>query len=657
MSENHVTEQLSEADSDPGPHTGHDPATESNTDTYQDQVEHVDLKGGVLGEAADGKSAEDTAKDDMFVDCPDELTTFDGRQKEEEGAAIENEGDIDKSEENQVMHQQQSHFVELSNGEGDGYPTGELEQLRLSLEKAVAEKESIVKEYQEEKETVSQGVFDLHYRLKTLTCQQQSLPNEDEVGVREVTDVPLREMVKECLEFVKTASEERPKSEATISNLHELISVKDREIEDLNAKVAQLTVSNESLQVSSEAQLEKDRHLDIVIDKMISSLATVVNQEQVLDNSISGKIVYIEEGTTLLIEKYNQILSDIYQLGQSFSEVGLDAREQEYGNILVDARGGLMELKRKEAELVQKLSHLEDENRKLAEELDKESVMIGTLNTELGNVKTELEQEKVRCANTREKLSMAVTKGKALVQQRDSLKISMADKSSELEKCLIELQEKSAALEAAELTKEELARSENMTTMLVDDRNTLKGAFLELCKLKEALSLVDLPEPVSSSDLESQMNWLTDSFHKARDDMYILQQEISTIKEASMNYIDRLSISLLLELQEKDYLQSELTDLRFKYEELVDKNHQISSEKDQIVRMDQGLMLYEDILEEEMQIRSDVNKLSNELKVASEEITALKEERSSLLNDLERSEEKTAMLRDKLSMAVKKGRD
>ncbi|KAJ1388317.1 hypothetical protein SESBI_39228 [Sesbania bispinosa] len=138
--------------------------------SYLKQVEHVDLKDGVLGEAADGNSAEDTAKDDMFVDCPDELTTFAGRQKEEEGAATENEGDIDKSEENQVMHQQQSHFVELNNGEGDGYPTGELEQLRLSLEKAVAEKERIVKEYQEEKETVAQGVFDLHYRLKTLTC-------------------------------------------------------------------------------------------------------------------------------------------------------------------------------------------------------------------------------------------------------------------------------------------------------------------------------------------------------------------------------------------------------------------------------------------------------------------------------------------------------
>ena len=173
---------------------------------------------------------------------------------------------------------------------------------------------------QEERQTVTQGVLDLCCQLKTLTGQQ----NEAEVGDREVTDVSLREMIKECLEFVKTASEEQSNSETTINNLREHLSTKDREIEDLNAKLAQLMVSNESMQVSSEAQLEKDRNVEIVIDKMISSLATVVTREQVLDDSISGKIVYIEDGTIHLIDKYNQILSEIYQLGQSFSEVGLD---------------------------------------------------------------------------------------------------------------------------------------------------------------------------------------------------------------------------------------------------------------------------------------------------------------------------------------------
>ncbi|GAU16676.1 hypothetical protein TSUD_326260 [Trifolium subterraneum] len=668
MSENnHVEEQIS--DSDPQSNG----VTESNIDTDQNQVNHVDVKDEVLGETEDGKSVEDTARDDMFVDCPDELITFDGKQKEEEAVAAENEDE--KEGESQILNQQQSQFVDLV----DNGVVGEAEQLRLKLENAVAEKESVVVEYQDR------------------------------------------------------------------------VFARDREIENLNAKVSQLMLSNESLQDSTEVQLEEDSDIDIVIDKMISSLATVINQEQVLDNSRSGKIVYIEESTRVLIEKYNQILSEVYQLGQSCSEVGLDIREQEYGNILADARGGLLELKRKEDELVEKLSRLEGENQKLVEELDKERVVIDTLNTELGNVKGELEHEKVKSANTKEKLSMAVTKGKALVQQRDSLKASLADKSSELEKCLIELQEKSAALETAELIKEELAQSENMVASLktslqqnnsifeqveeilshaeldqpemldfperlrwlVDDRNIHKGAFLELYKLKESLSLLDLPESISSSDLESQMNWLIDSFTKAHNDIYVLQEEVSTIKEASVNYIDRLSISLLVESQEKDYLQSELTDLRFEYGEFVGKNHQNSLEKDQIVKMlvdfsglnmedegidqfsfntsmiidlcfqkikgqngnlskashidpelferiqsllyvrDQGLKLYEDILEEDMLIRSDV---SNELKVLSDEVIALKDERSSLLKDLERSEEKTGMLRDKLSMAVKKGK-
>ncbi|KAL1289882.1 golgin subfamily B member 1 isoform X1 [Arachis ipaensis] len=693
---------MSEADSDSGSNNGHDHAP--NGDSESTTSVAINQQGG----ANDGE-------DGMFVDCSDELITMDSKPSDnsnEEGAA----GDNDNGEEvNQVVHQE-GHFGELGSA-------GEVEQLRRSLELQ-----------QEEREAIAQGVIDLHLQLKALSSPK-SVQYEGEDGVREVVDVPLKEMIKESLELVKTASEDWPK------------------------------VSNDSLQVSTEAQLEKDHNIEIALDKMISSLGAVIDPWQLSDHSVSGKIVYIEEGTTLLIEKYNQILSEIYQLGQSFSEVGL---EQEHGNILLDARGGLLHFKRKESEFVEKLAHLEDENRKLVEELEKERVMIGELNSELGNTKAELEQEKIKCANTKEKLSMAVTKGKALVQQRDTLKTSLAEKSSELaeksselaeksselEKCLTELQEKSLALEAAEFIKEELARRDSVVESLqnsllqnstifeqveeilshveldrheisdvtekvrwlVDDRNVLKDAVQELHKLKDTLSLVDLPEHVSSSDLGSQMNWLRDSFHMARDDNRVLQEEISKINQASSNHIDRLSISLLLELQEKDYLQSELTDLRFKYKELVGMNHHLSLEKDQMVKMlvelsgvnledegidkspssttmiidlcfrklkelngpasgtsnidselferiqsflyvrDQGLILYEDILEEEMVIRSDLSKLSNELKVASEEITALKEERSSLMKDLERSEEKSSMLRDKLSMAVKKGK-
>jgi len=96
------------------------------------QGERVDLR-----DPDDEKSAEDTPRDrdDMFVDCPDELTG----QKDEEVATEKNEDDA--TEENEVMHEQQRHSVEMGNGGGDGHSPGQLEE-------ADAEKERILQEYQ-----------------------------------------------------------------------------------------------------------------------------------------------------------------------------------------------------------------------------------------------------------------------------------------------------------------------------------------------------------------------------------------------------------------------------------------------------------------------------------------------------------------------------
>ncbi|KAK9934496.1 hypothetical protein M0R45_021637 [Rubus argutus] len=67
-------------------------------------------------------------------------------------------------------------------------------------------------------------------------------------------------------------------------------------------------------------------------------------------------------------------------------------------------------------------------------------------------------------------------------------------------------------------------------------------------------------------------------------------------------------------------------------------------------------MLCHNILEEERLVKSEVNKLSEELRAVSQQVEALKEEKGSLLRDIERSEERNAMIREKLSMAVKKGK-
>ncbi|XWS22695.1 hypothetical protein CRYUN_Cryun29cG0058100 [Craigia yunnanensis] len=180
---------------------------------------------------------------------------------------------------------------------------------------------------------------------------------------------------------------------------------------------------------------------------------------------------------------------------------------------------------------------------------------------------------------------------------------------------------------------------------------------------------------------------------------------------------DHLSASLAAELTEKDYIQKELGDLTSKYEKVVEKVRQLSSEKDHMLRMledgsgimlrdqegieetssnlpmlidrcfekikeqksasletpfmdaelfeklqsllyvrDLELTLSEEILEEDMLVRSQLNDLSNQFTVTSQELFGLKEEKDVLQKDLERSEEKSGLLWEKLSMAVKKGK-
>ncbi|KAK9276127.1 hypothetical protein L1049_005658 [Liquidambar formosana] len=746
-----------------------------------DDARHLD--DSVQGDPDDVKVAEDAGKEDMFVDASEELSGYDGRNADTGKPQMVSTENIEWSmEQNRMM---ESRFHELENGAEVNQLVDELERLRAMLEKTVGEKEVLAKENKEERANFAKELANLRLQLKALT--DQPLPGENDGGLLdrlhkaemgdeeekiEVDETPLHAMINECSESLKSALEERLQNEGTLRELHAILYMKDQEIEDLNAKVTELSVARDvvvsyltsiqntgshSVELSSEVQFEKGQHIDSVINRMLDSLAAVVHQEELLDDSVAGKISHIEKSTSLLIENYNLFLSEIDQLRQCLIDAGSGLRvQEEFGMVFVAARDEFIELRRKEADFVGKLSHLEDKNKKLVEQLEKEKGMVKMVNAELGKTKMELEQEKTKCANVKEKLSLAVTKGKALVQQRDSLRQSLAEKTSSLEKCMVELQEKSSALGDAELSKEESVKSKNLAASLqealsqrdiilenleeilsetnipegvysvdmtekirwlVNERNVLKGVSLEFDKLRDAFSRVDLPEAVSSLELESQVGWIIESFYRAKNEIIKLQDVIARTGEAAHNKIDRLTSSLSAEIQEKDYLQMELDDLTRKYEGIVENQRQFSLEKDQIVRIlleasgitlddqegiyqtsadmlmlvdrclgkmkeqssasfesyrveaeiferiltllyvrDQELMLYEKILEEEVVERSEVNSLSNELRVASQELIALKGEKDSLRKDLDRSEEKSAVLREKLSMAVKKGK-
>ncbi|RZS11904.1 hypothetical protein BHM03_00043278 [Ensete ventricosum] len=131
----------------------------------------------------------------------------------------------------------------------------------------------------------------------------------------------------------------------------------------------------------------------------------------------------------------------------------------------------------------------------------------------------ELEQSEQRLSSVREKLSIAVAKGKGLIVQRDSLKQSLAENSSELEKCLHELQSKEAMLQEAEAklkSYSEVDRIEALESELSYIRNSataLRDSFLlkdsVLQRIEEVLEDLDLPEYFHSKDVVEKIELLS----------------------------------------------------------------------------------------------------------------------------------------------------
>lgn len=626
---------------------------------------------------------------------------------------------------------------------------------------------------QEEREASVQELLRICRQLKTATNQQSLLnvtgsqlngilhldgiEHMDENTL--VTNIALKDLVKECSQLVNRTLDERLQYEANIGELCINLSMKDQEIEYLNAKVVEFSVSDEavrsyanSIEESMKISSEKERDMEGTLDRMLASLNSVLNQQDLIENSLFDKKLHVERSTSLLVDNYNKILLEINQLQKCLSGPESDIIFTEFGTVLASARDQFIELKAKEVSNVEKMYHLEDENRRLADELNNHRLTVETVNAELEKAKSELEQERTRCINSKQKLTMAVTKGKALVQDRDALKQALAEKGRELEKYSIELQEKSNALEAAELIKVDLAKNENLVASLqqnllqrnavlesyediisqievprelnsmdsmerlkwlVDEKKVLEAILLEFHKLKDTLKLSDWPHLIAPYDLKSSVSWLKESFFQAKDEIMILQDELAKTKEAAHGEIDRISALLLIKLQEKDYLREELDDLLSKYEKVMIREHQTLLEKARIIKTlqeesgmttddggvnetfldlnllvcrcfqrikehacasakvsgehvecfenvltllyvsHQDLMLHDIILEEESYKLSNY---STRLSSISQELGEMKEENDSLHRDLQRSEEKYGMLREKLSLAVKKGK-
>ncbi|XP_051116162.1 trans-Golgi network-localized SYP41-interacting protein 1 isoform X2 [Andrographis paniculata] len=760
-------------------------------------VAQVDPTAQNSVKALDRKISEDVGRDDTFVDCPDEIETSDSQQNTDEK---DNQLDDQPNESNSGINVQKL--------------VTEIENLRDMNDNAVAEKERLAQEYEEERAELVRELTNLCYQLK-IPNEAQTMPGENVNGVVDhhavawdkITmgsgDSP-HDIISECSRLLKIVLEDHKQAVEKSREFDSVLYSKDQEIHLLNAKVAELSESVSTSKKEQLSQWYEVQYSEEIVNRILAMFNMMHRQDDQLDGSLTEKISKIEYFVTVLAEKYNNFLSESYQLREAMNEVGLEFRLTDEIETFSLARDKILELGRKEQNLHHELSSLEDENRKLTEQLEKQRLAAENLNEEIERLHAEVEQEKNRYSNTKEKLSIAVTKGKALVQHRDSLKQLLAEKSSELEKCAIELQEKSAALEAAEKTKDLFEKAEQFSASLqqslmekdaiiknceeilsesvasedlqqtditgrirwlADENKSLKAVAHQYHKLNDALSSLDFPETVASNELVARVQWLAQSFYLSNEEAARLQSEIKTTKDAASWEIDRLTTSLLSEMQERSYILAELEDLRNKYEaceksqhelaegrvalnnevdhlkksisaelqekshlqlelenlkrsheEVVQKEYIASLEKHKLVSRlldvsgiaadnhedvnpehadvvsildkclekvredscpsepsvvefdklekfksllyltDQEMSLYKLIVEEDTLVRGQLSNLTHDLEIKDQELDALKEEKSGLQRSLDQLEDRCALLKEKLSLAVKKGK-
>ncbi|KAK7384853.1 hypothetical protein VNO78_30556 [Psophocarpus tetragonolobus] len=253
------------------------------------------------------------------------------------------------------------------------------------------------------------------------------------------------------------------------------------------------------------------------------------------------------------------------------------------------------------AELKEKMHYLDtlrlenvNEILVLKESLHQAEEALTVAYSELHKKANELEHSEQRVSSIREKLSIAVAKGKGLVVQRDGLKQSLAETSSELEKCLQELQLKDTRLHEVETKLKTYAEAgerveamESELSYIRNSSNALRESFLlkdsMLQRIEEILEDLDLPEQFHSRDIIEKIDWLASSVSGNSLPMNVWDQRDAA---GGGSYSDA-SYAVTDSWKDDSQQQPDSDDFRKKFEELQSKYYGVAEQNEML---EQSLM-------------------------------------------------------------------
>lgn len=245
-------------------------------------------------------------------------------------------------------------------------------------------------------------------------------------------------------------------------------------------------------------------------------------------------------------------------------------------------------------EIQEKILKHENEILALRENLNQAEEALSTSCSELQEKESELQQSEQRVGSIREKLSIAVAKGKGLVVARDSLKQSLTETSNELERCSQELKLKDARLremetklkayaeagERVEALESELSYIRNSATALRESF-LLKDSVLQ--RIEEILEDLDLPEHFHSQDITEKVDWLARSATGNSMPLTNLDQK----NHMGGSYSDTGFVVMDSWKEGAQPVSNAVDDLRRKYEELQGKFYGLAEQNEML---EQSLM-------------------------------------------------------------------
>ncbi|EYU22063.1 hypothetical protein MIMGU_mgv1a0000321mg, partial [Erythranthe guttata] len=279
------------------------------------------------------------------------------------------------------------------------------------------------------------------------------------------------------------------------------------QLEKLFGERSQLVSENKQLssdlmnRARETDKLEKQCLKSDTIMKLVEEIEQSVRLEGI-ETDANEPASRLESLIHFLVQKYKDADQDL-SLSRSLEMQLSDLRGQvEHLNIL--------------------LVQTENENLVSKKSLKTAEEAVIALNSEVEEKVVALEQSEHRVSSLREKLSIAVTKGKGLISQRESLKLSLAETSKELERYTQELLSKddriheletklkvySEAGERMEALESELSYIRNSATALRESF-LLKDSVLQ--RIEEILEDLELPEHFHSRDIIEKIDWLAKS--------------------------------------------------------------------------------------------------------------------------------------------------